>query len=358
MLYEIEKEKNLSAPEIKETKKYLLGLEKNLSKLKKYYDNDKDKYKRTRSIRNLLDLPIDEDYYKPIITNRAFNSNYIQYEGMGGEGKDKNLSIKEYLDKMKPYLGDMIHNHKAQGKKWRIHSGNKVIERITQGKFKIQLTMTINFISSIPDSDEIRTMRTKSDNKDVMMGSVTDEVIEEPFRSLLQRYQEGLEESMRGSYFTFDGVDLLYCDLNEISLNRDESYIDSPEWLKNKKATINPQNEKDGKYFQYAAAAALNYQNIKNNPERISNINPFIDQYNWKEINFPSRKEDWKKFELNNKPIALNILYVSYNTKEIRHEYKSKYNLKRENEVILLIITDCKKWHYLAVKNCLHCLEG
>ena len=57
-----------------------------------------------------------------------------------------------------------------------------------------------------------------------------------------------------------------------------------------------------------------------------------------------------KKFELNNKSIALNILYVPHNTEETRHTYKSKYNLKHENQVILLMITDGEKWHYLAVK--------
>ena len=64
-------------------------------------------------------------------------------------------------------------------------------------------------------------------------------------------------------------------------------------------------------------------------------------------------KKDWKKFELNNKSIALNILYVPYKTKEIRHAYKSKYNLEHENQVILLMITDGEKWHYLAVKKLL-----
>ena len=81
-------------------------------------------------------------------------------------------------------------------------------------------------------------------------------------------------------------------------------------------------------------------------------IKPFVDQYNWKEIQFLSHKKDWKKFEWNNKSIALNILYVPYNAKEIRHAYKSKHNLKGENQVIfLMMITDGEKWHYLAEKN-------
>ena len=121
--------------------------------------------------------------------------------------------------------------------------------------------MAINFISS-EDSDETRTMHTKSNNVEIMMGSETDEIIEELFKSFLQKYQEGLEELMRGCEFIFDSVDALYYNLNKISLSRGGSYIDSPEWLKNKKATINPKNN-DDKCFQYALTVALNYQQIK-----------------------------------------------------------------------------------------------
>ena len=176
-------------------------------------------------------MSIDEDYYKPIITKGAFNNNYIQYEGKGDKGK--NLSIKKYLNMIKPYLSDIINHHKTQGK-WRIHSGNKIIERKTQSERKTQLTMAINFISS-KDSDETRTMHAKSNNVKIMMGSETDEIIKELFKSFVQKYQEELEESVRGSEFIFDSVDALYCDLDKISLSRDGSYIDSPKWLKNKK---------------------------------------------------------------------------------------------------------------------------
>ena len=74
---------------------------------------------------------------------------------------------------------------------------------------------------------------------------------------------------------------------------------------------------KDHKCFKYAAVVALNHEQIKSHPERISKIKPFIDQYNWKEISFPLPKEHWKKFERNNKSIALNILCVPHNTEEI-----------------------------------------
>ena len=124
---------------------------------------------------------------------------------------------------------------------------------------KNQITVAIDFTVSKKDSDETCTMRTKSDNIEIMMDSETDEIIEELFKSLFQRYQEGLEESMRGSEFIFDSVDALYYDLNKISLSRGESYIDFPEWLKNKKTLINPKNNND-KCFQYALILALNYE--------------------------------------------------------------------------------------------------
>ena len=147
---------------------------------------------------------------------------------------------------------------------------------------------------------------------------------------------------MRGSEFLFDGVDALYYVLNKISINRGRSYIDSSEWVKNKKATINLKNN-DDKFFQYALKASLNYEQIERDHQRISKNKPFIDQYNWEEIDFPSHSKDWKKFESNNKSIALNILYVPHNTAKIRHAYNSKHNLECENQVSLLMITDGKK---------------
>ena len=100
-------------------------------------------------------------------------------------------------------------------------------------------------------------MHTKINNVEIMIGSETDEIIVDLFESFLQKYQEGLEESMRGSEFVYDSADVLYYSLNKVSLRRGESYIDSPKWLKNKKATINPKN-KDDKCFQYALTVALN----------------------------------------------------------------------------------------------------
>ena len=124
---------------------------------------------------------------------------------------------------IRPYLRDIINDHKTQGD-WKVHSGNTAIDYKTQGEWKIQLAMIIKFIFS-KYSDEIRTTHTKSNNIEIMMGNETDEIIKEPFKSLLQKYQEGLEKKMRGSEFVFDSVDLLHYNLHKISLNRGGSYI-------------------------------------------------------------------------------------------------------------------------------------
>ena len=131
---------------------------------------------------------------------------------------------------------------------------------------KFKLTMIINFISS-KDSDESRTMHTKSNSTEIMMGNETDEVIEELIESLLQKYQEVLEEKMRGSEFNFDIIGFLHYNLNKISLNRGGSYIDSLKQLKNKKTTINSKHN-DDKCFQYAITAALNYEQFKKDLQR------------------------------------------------------------------------------------------
>ena len=83
------------------------------------------------------------NYYKPIKTKSAFDDNYIEYESKGD--KDRNLSLEDYFNIIRPFLKDMINNHK------------------TREEWKIQLTMQITFISSL-DTGEFRIMHSKSDN--------------------------------------------------------------------------------------------------------------------------------------------------------------------------------------------------
>ena len=124
------------------------------------------------------------------------------------------------------------------------------------------------------------------------MGDKTDDIIKE-----LANISGRIRKKDEKSNFVFKSVDLFYYSLHKTRLRRGKSYIESPEWLRNKIATINPQNKDDNNCFQYAITVALNHQNIENHPERISNIKPFSNQYNWKDIYFPAHQRDQKKFK-------------------------------------------------------------
>ena len=178
------------------------------------------------------------------------------------------IKIKHYQlkNKIRPYLKDIINNLKKSD------------------IWKIQLTIANNFISSI-DNDEEREMHSKSDDIELM---INDEA-EEPLDSLKNQYQNNLE-SMKRCEFVFDYVQLLYYKCHKTNPNRGGSYIDSPNWIKNKKATINLINKEDNKCFQYAVTVALNHEEIGKYPERIVKIKPFINKYKWEGINFHQKK--------------------------------------------------------------------
>ena len=132
------------------------------------------------------------------------------------------------------------------------------------------------------------------------------------------------------------------------------SELNSLGWLRGKKeAIINGDND-----FQNALNDALNYQNIEAHPERISKLNPYIDKHNCKELDFPAGPKECKKNERNNKTISVNILFIPHNAKTIRAAYKSEHDIKRKKQAILLMITDGKKWHYLAITNLSALLQG
>ena len=88
----------------------------------------------------------------------------------------------------------------------------------------------------------------------------------------------------------------MYYKCHKVCIIRGSSYIDSADWIKKKKATINPKNT-DDKCFLYAVTIALNYEEIESHPERVWSIKTFTNKYNWEEINYPSKIDDWKTFE-------------------------------------------------------------
>ena len=178
------------------------------------------------------------------------------------------------------------------------------------------------------------------------MGSDTEDVTDTLFNTILQRFQQAQETSNdKGSEFIPESVELLYYYFQKINIRRAESYIMSPDWLVNKGATINPKNQKDNKCFQWSIISGLNYNKIKEKELKK------ILKFKRVDTDFSSYQRDWEEFEQNNTSIALNILFVPHNSEEIKLAYKSNYN-KRKNQVILLMINDeANNCYYFAVKN-------
>ena len=246
---------------LKNIDKYLKKFMKDLEKLQKY------QYNITYDLDYLFNELNEEDYYEPTEIKSAFDGGYVLHESRGD--KDAKLLIDEYFDIIRLYLIHMIDNHKARG------------------KWKIQLIMQIIFVSFV-DANETRAMHTKSENIVIMSGTETNNIINKLFKSFFKICQEGLEKKMKGSNFTIERIDLLENHLHKISLNRGSTYINSPEWLKNKRVTINPRKTNNNRCFQYAITAALNHQNIDHHQERIFKFEPFINNNNWDDIKFPS----------------------------------------------------------------------
>ena len=151
-----------------------------------------------------------------------------------------------------PYLRGLVNDHRA------IENNAK--------EWKFQINMSVNCISS-NDTGEIHTISVWSDNEEIRSGNETNSIVRRLLKSFLTNYQNEEKILRIGSNFVFESVNLLSYHIHKTTLKRGKSYIKSPKWILNKKATINPKN-KDNKCFQYSITVAFNHQNIENHPEK------------------------------------------------------------------------------------------
>ena len=200
---------------------------------------------------------IDEnEYCKPILVKTFNKDGYKEYESKGNI--TKSLSLEEYIQKITPYLKELIDIHKNDSNNFK--------------KWKIQINGRIKNVS-IENSSDVRTSYVWSKNKEIRSEYDTNDIIENTLESFFNNYQKEEEISREKSNLVFDSVDLLQYKFHKTSLKRGSSYIKSPEWLLNKKAVINPKVVGDNCCFQYAVTVALNHMNISNHPESVEKHN-------------------------------------------------------------------------------------
>ena len=183
---------------------------------------------------------------------------------MKAQGLKKKVSVRQYLNKITSHLYDLINDHRIARRVW-----------------KIQISMRVNFISS-KDTGETRTIYVWSDKVRIMRGSDTDDIIRKNFRSFLHNYEKELK-IIKGSDFVFESVELV-----DYKLHR---YVKSPEWLANKKATINPKNKNDDESLWWSTISALNYNEI------MKSLKTYLKKIKHRDTDFSSHQRDWENFE-------------------------------------------------------------
>ena len=136
---------------------------------------NRDDDKIIRDLRALYEP--EEDYYKTQKVKSGFDDEYIKYESNGDKGKS--LSTEEYLNMIRPYLSNIIDDHKDG--------------------WKIQLAAEVTFFS-VQDSNESSTTHIHSENTEVYIGYETNNIIKEVFKSLLEEYQESLKTKIKNRF--------------------------------------------------------------------------------------------------------------------------------------------------------------
>ena len=153
--------------------------------------------------------------------------------------------------------------------------------------------------------------------------------------------------ALRNSKVVFDRILHMDIDFHRLNLTRGSSYIPLPDWLMKKKAIINPRNS-DMKCFKWAIITAMKWEEIGNNPERISKLKRYENEFNWEEIKYPVSFKDITKFEKNNE-ISVNILAI-----ENRKIYICRKGRDYDRNVNWMLIADVEnpnKKHYVPVKS-------
>ena len=159
-LYKTENQRNISEAEKEENGEYLRKLVRILNDKEEHspYDRDDLDYYAIRDIENLFDEASEEDYYYKAIFVKSFFTGNCKYYESGGD-KEKRLSVKQYLNKITPYLYDLINSHRILRRVW-----------------KIQICMHANFSSS-RDTRETRIYYIRSDNVSIIQGENTNDII-------------------------------------------------------------------------------------------------------------------------------------------------------------------------------------
>ena len=344
--------------------KQIKHMKKKLGKLNKKIRHSKKKHNNLIFKRNSIKKKIEElkGTYEPIKSHepeesfnliereQALNRAYRSYRIKGRSRMD----VDTFFDQIRQNLIDLMDRK--------------------LGSAKVQMTAWIRFRQALEDDfgnvigfDRVDLLF-NSRMTEIFQGSDLNEIVNEMFTHMKTQIEN---LALRNSRFVFDEVLFLDVNFHQLNLTRGSSYISLPDWIANIKAVINPTNENDEECFKWAVIAGLDHKEIGKDPQRISNLKRFTNNYDFSGLKYPVAINEIYKFEKKNR-IPVNILGVK--GRDIYICRKTK--LTKQEGVNLLLITDGENRHYTAVKSltrllrssnskhkckqhfCLNCLQG
>ena len=253
----------------------------------------------------------------------AFGGAYRRYRIDGIEGKGHVLDVDTYFARTRKFLIDLLN------------------KETTNRAVRSQATIWIRFVR-----DEVEQVSLAFNSRMMTVYSLNDK--NEIVTPMIEHMAQQIENpALRNSKFVFDRVLHMDIDFQRLNLTRGSSYILVPDWLMKKKAIINPKNS-DMECFKWAVIAAMKWEEVGNNPERVSKLRRYEGDFDWGDLEFPVSFRDINKFERNNE-IGVNILAI-----ENKKTYICRKGKDYDRIVNLMLITDVEnsnKKHYVAVKS-------
>ena len=235
----------------------------------------------------------------------------------------------------------------------------------TRTSARIQTTAWIRFVRDDEEGQERVELAFNSLMTSVYRGSEPDQIVDGMIANMKFQIEN---PTLINSRFVFD--EFLYLDVNfhQLNLTSGSSYLPLPDWLARNKVIVNPHND-DEECFKWSVITAENTR--MKDPQRVSNLRKFIDNYDWSGLEFPVSIKDIGKFETRNN-ISVNVLAVE--GRDIHIQGKGQRMMGRE--INLLMVSEDGIRHYTAIKSlskllssknsntkrkqqfCLNCLQG
>ena len=232
----------------------------------------------------------------------------------------------------------------ARTRKFLIDLLNK---ETTNRAVRSQATIWIRFVR-----DEVEQLSLAFNSRMMTVYSLNDK--SEIVTAMTEHMAQQIENpALRNKKFVFDRVLHMDIDFHRLSLTRSSSYIPLPDWLMKKKAIINP-TKTDMECFKWAVIAAMKWEEVGNNPERVSKLRRYEGDFDWGDLEFPVSFRDINKFERNNE-IGVNILAVE--NKKIFFCRKGKDYDRIVNLMLIANVENPNEKHYVAVKSLLRLLS-